>query len=156
MDLLLEFEGLVRALAASGVQYAVCGGFAVNIHGHVRATRDIDVLVPGENVDRAIAVARGLGFTSDSGAIPFSAGTSQARELRRVSKIEGGELLTLDLVIVTPVLAEVWRGRTKAEWRGSEVPVVSLEGLELMKRLAGRTQDLADLESLGIDPARKR
>lgn len=155
MDLLLEFEGLVRGFAASGIEYAVCGGFAVNIHGHVRATRDIDVLVPGEAVDRAIAVARARGFTLDSGAIPFSAGTPQERELRRVSKVEGGELLMLDLVLVTPVLAEVWRSRLKAEWRGNEVSVVSLAGLEAMKRLAGRAQDLADLENLGIDPGRK-
>lgn len=38
LDVVAEFETLVSSLAARGLEYAVCGGFAVIIHGHVRAS----------------------------------------------------------------------------------------------------------------------
>ncbi|MDP3233040.1 MAG: hypothetical protein Q8S33_20575 [Myxococcales bacterium] len=45
MDLFDEFGRIIDVLNANGVEYAVCGGVAVNLLGHVRATRDIDLLV---------------------------------------------------------------------------------------------------------------
>lgn len=35
-----------RLLNRRGAAYIVVGGIAVNLHGHVRATRDLDILVP--------------------------------------------------------------------------------------------------------------
>src|SRR5690606_3415455 len=45
MELVSEFERIIDALQASGVDYAVCGGVALAIHGQPRATRDIDLLL---------------------------------------------------------------------------------------------------------------
>lgn len=44
MNLIAELAGVSRALDRAGVPYAVCGGSAVTIHGHVRATKDIERL----------------------------------------------------------------------------------------------------------------
>ena len=103
VDLVHELEQVVDALAGAGVQYAVCGGFAVAIHGHVRATRDIDLLIRPESVERALEALARCGFTLRAGPIPFSAGTPQAREIHRASKVDGSSLVTVDLVLVTPV-----------------------------------------------------
>ena len=54
------------------------------------------------------------------------------------------------LVLATPVLAGVFESRQTFVWAGRPISVVSLEGLARMKRLAGRHQDLADLEKLGV------
>lgn len=151
LDLIAEFEGLLDALAAAGAGYAVCGGLAVNIHGHVRATRDIDLLILKEDLTRVLAAVRPLGFTLEAGPIPFGVGTANARELHRISKIHEGALLTLDLLLVTPVFEQVWGGRQRSTWHQRDIWVVSLGGLAVMKRLAGRTQDLADLENLGVE-----
>jgi len=45
---------LCKALNAEGVRYVLIGGFAVILHGFVRATKDIDLLVDAssENVQR--------------------------------------------------------------------------------------------------------
>lgn len=45
---------LCRALNAEGVRYVLIGGFAVILHGFVRATKDIDLLIDAsvENVQR--------------------------------------------------------------------------------------------------------
>lgn len=56
--------------------------------------------------------------------------------------------MTVDLILVTPGLQSVWDDRLLVEWEGRRVPVVSRRGLIKMKRLAGRPQDLADIEAL--------
>ena len=63
----------------------------------------------------------------------------------------GTELLTLDLIGVTRVFEDVWSSRTTMAWRDVQIPLVSLQGLAKMKRLAGRKQDLADIETLGLE-----
>ena len=52
-----ELEDLValcKALNQEGVRYVLIGGFAVILHGYVRATKDIDLLVDAsvENIQR--------------------------------------------------------------------------------------------------------
>jgi hypothetical protein len=39
-----DFERLLQALAAGGVEYILIGGLAANAHGAVRTTRDIDIV----------------------------------------------------------------------------------------------------------------
>ncbi|MEA2338716.1 MAG: hypothetical protein QOE82_2723 [Thermoanaerobaculia bacterium] len=49
-----DLLGLCKALNAEGVRYILVGGFAVILHGFVRATKDIDLLIDAssENVQR--------------------------------------------------------------------------------------------------------
>jgi hypothetical protein len=89
VDLFEHFERVVDTLTTHRVEFAVCGGVAVNLLGHVRATRDIDLLVRREELDRVRELVDPLGFTLRSGRIPFSEGTPNAREVWRVSKPEG-------------------------------------------------------------------
>ncbi len=73
----------------------------------------------------------------------------RAVEIRRVSKIDdNGEVLSLDLLLVTPQVQDVWDTREKIDFLGKQLSVVSLTGLIKMKTLAGRPQDLADIERL--------
>ena len=49
-----RFLDLVKALTREGVEYVLVGGVALNLHGIVRATEDVDLFIrPSEdNVDR--------------------------------------------------------------------------------------------------------
>lgn len=152
LNLIEELRQLVGLLAERGIEYAICGGVAVNIHGHVRTTRDIDLLIQQADLGRMLDAARELGFDIPAGPIPFQRGTDRERILYRASKVEEGAILTIDLVLVTPVFEDVWETRQRFRWLEREVAVVSLEGLAKMKLMAGRHQDLADLENLGIEP----
>jgi hypothetical protein len=69
VDLISELERVVDALGAAGVEYALCGGLAVALHGHVRATREIDLLIPADAKDTAIAALRTKDFTLLAGPI---------------------------------------------------------------------------------------
>jgi hypothetical protein len=148
LDIVEELGLALDALRAASVPYALCGGFAVAVHGVPRATKDIDFLVPETELAHAETALKSAGFTLRAGPIPFGVGTPQERRLYRVTKVAHGEHLTIDLLAVTLVFAQVWSSRVDVSWEGRVLSVVSRDGLVAMKRLAGRPQDLADIAAL--------
>jgi len=150
LDLITELEALIKTFESGGVEYALCGGLAVAIHGHPRATMDIDVLVQAEQLAVAIQAARAAGFDIPARKMVFGLRAGTPREMQRVSKLdpETNELMSLDLIVVGPGLEEVWNGRLLVPWRARDLGIVSRAGLVAMKRLAGRPQDLADIAAL--------
>lgn len=152
MDLFDEFQKVISALQSEGIEFAVCGGIALALHGHPRFTSDVDLLVQPQDVERIVTLLQvELGFKFDAGLIPFGQGPQQ-HFIRRITKIVGQDPLILDLLIVAPIFDDVWASREMFEWREQRLSVVSVVGLAKMKRLAGRPQDLVDLEKLGFDP----
>lgn len=65
MDLRQELLKLVAALQQAGIDYAVCGGFAVAIHGYPRLTTDIDLLIRSVNLDAACTALATAGRRKD-------------------------------------------------------------------------------------------
>ena len=150
-DLIAELEILVEAFEREHIEYAVCGGLAVGYHGFVRATKDIDLLVRDAQVADALRVARASGFDIPARKITFGLAAGTPREVQRVSKMDPatGNMLTLDLLVVAPDLEDVWKTRIIIEpVAGKTMSIVSREGLATMKRMAGRPQDLVDLQRL--------
>lgn len=150
LDLVDEFRTLVEALEAERVAFAVCGGLAVAIHAHPRATLDVDLLMPAEQLGRARQIARGLGYRIETDPLVIR---KDVIEIHRLSKPdpETGDLLSLDLLRVTPALASVWESRERVAWEHGTIPVVSRSGLVTMKRLRGSGQDLDDIRMLEAD-----
>lgn len=150
MDLYLELKQLVEIFEYERVDYALCGGIAVAFHGYARFTKDIDLLVLREDIEHITEIVRQADFTISTGPMPFGVGTDNPREVHRISKVGEGEVLSLDLVVVTSPLESVWEDREVFEWQGRRIKVVSAAGLATMKRLAGRDQDILDLKMLGF------
>ena len=149
MNLYDELYSLTGEMEAASIDYAVCGGLALAIHGHPRFTKAIDLLVRSEDVERIVALLDRIGFILDSGTMPM--GTDQIPlDIRRISRAVETELLTVDLLMVNPHFQDVWDDRDMVEWQGHQLQVVSARGLAKLKRFAGRKQDLADLERLGL------
>ncbi len=142
-----ELEDLValcRSLEREKVRYVLIGGFAVILHGLVRTTKDIDLLVdPSEENVRAIK--RALGDLPDDA----------------VAMVEEGDVASYRVVrvadeIVVDLLAEAC-GITWAEAMSSgtvtmkigdvAVPVAGKELLIRMKQTV-RESDLADVRFL--------
>jgi len=151
LDLYEELEAVLSALEAAHLPYALCGGLALAVYGRPRATVDIDLLVEPGSLDAALLALHPLGF--DVAALPM-AFAGGAVEIRRVSKVDSDadDLLSVDLLLVTPALSAVWEGRRTVRWEGRSLPVVSREGLIALKELRGSGQDRDDIEILrGID-----
>ena len=120
------------------------------VYDRPRATIDIDLLILSESLERALSIAATLSYTIRALDMTFADG---AVEIRRVSKIHGetGHLLSLDLLLVTPAIRDVWDARVQAEWEGGELSVVSRAGLIELKRLRASPQDQADISALQED-----
>jgi hypothetical protein len=143
--LIEELRSLVEVFNIRNVDFALCGGLAVAAHGLVRATQDIDFLILEESLDDAYKAAAVVGYDIRGLDISFKERTV---EIRRVSKVVGEDVISLDLLLVTPHVEDVWSGREEIEFLGEKLFVVSREGLIKMKRQAGRPQDLADIDRL--------
>jgi hypothetical protein len=147
LNLLHELAGIVDALSADNIPYAICGGLAMSVHGFTRATEDIDLFVRAEDVDRVENVVMPLGYVVKAKPMNFSSG---AMQIRRVSKIDAtdGDLLMLDLLLVTEATESAWTTREIREWNDRKISVVSREGLILLKRFRSSDQDLVDIARL--------
>jgi predicted nucleotidyltransferase len=55
----LDIRGILGELVREGVEFLVIGGIAVGYHGHIRATKDVDV-VPAPNIANLEKLARVL------------------------------------------------------------------------------------------------
>lgn len=143
--LLDEFKSITSALNEAGIEYAVCGGWAMAIHGLPRTTVDIDVMILGEDLDAAWGIAKKLGYDVEGLPLNFD-----PVEIRRISKIdtETKYLYIIDFLLVTEKLRSVWNEREIREWPGGKTSTVSRAGLIELKRMAGRAQDLLDIENL--------
>ena len=150
-SLLEQLKEILDTFKANDIPYALCGGIAVNVYGHPRTTKDIDFLVLEEDIEKIYQALEKIGFLFRAGPIPFGWGTETYRELYRISKPDSKAILTVDLLIVTPIFQDVWQTKQTFEWMEKTITVVSLEGLAKMKWLGGRYQDLADLENLGLE-----
>ena len=150
LDLYEELRSLIAALDQHEIDYALCGGIALAIYDRPRATVDIDLLIVADSLDEVIEVAKALEYTVRGLDMTFANDTI---EIRRVSKIdqETGVVLSLDLLLVTPKIQQIWDSRVRANWEGGKLSVVSREGLIALKKLSGRPQDLADISALMED-----
>jgi hypothetical protein len=144
VTLLEELAVLVAALDAADVEYALVGGLAVAVWGAPRATKDIDLLVRPERLQAALEVADARGYRLRALPMRFKDGM----ELQRVSKVDAGELLTVDYLLVNPNLEAVWQSRQKLAILAGPIWVISRSALIQMKVAAGRPQDAVDIQSL--------
>jgi hypothetical protein len=146
-DIAEELLKLVAVLRQREIEYALCGGMAMAVHGQLRTTIDIDLLIPSESLDEVVKIAKSIGYNIRGKDMSFA---NAGIEIRRVSKIdpEDGELLSLDLLLVTSDIRGSWESRVEAEWEGGKLSVVSASGLIALKQLRGSAQDLADIEAL--------
>lgn len=142
-----EFVGIVESLNREGIDYAVCGGWAMAIHGRLRTTIDIDILILADDLDAAMKVARERGFDIEGLPLNFDGGNTQIRRISKIDK-ELKELITLDLLLVTPVYEAAWKTRRRTTWNQGEYRVVDVEGMIIMKELADRPKDREDLKFL--------
>ena len=148
MDLFTELTAIIDKLNAEEINYALCGGMAMAIHGYPRFTADIDIIILLKDIALVKEALKSIDFTFAAGPFPFDVHGPHPREIYRISKIIGEEIVTLDLLIVNKPLETVWNSKEVFLMEGREFSVVSREGLILMKRIAGREQDLLDIKKL--------
>ena len=149
-DLYDEFHKLIDGFQKRQIDYALCGGIAMAVYDHPRATVDIDLLILSESLEAAVEIAKTLDYNIRGLDMTFAKG---AIEIRRVSKIDKqtGIVLSLDLLLVTPEIEEIWKSRRHTSWAHGDLSIVSREGLIALKEMRGSPQDIADVSALKED-----
>lgn len=148
MKLKDELLKIADCFEQSGIDYALCGGLAVVVHGYPRLTKDIDMLIRPEELDHARVQLAKIEYELEAGTFRFNPGTSKESLLFRVSRAVDTELTTLDLMLVGPIFEGVWADRELIQVGAQSLKIVSRNGLITMKEVAGRPQDLADIDAL--------
>jgi hypothetical protein len=130
------------------------GGLAVNAWGVVRGTKDVDIVIASnsENLKRVAAVAVEAHGHVQAGESFLSSELSIAGQLASGEQVaietDLGRLDVVQGLDGVPSYDELSTRSTETEILGIKVSVCSVEDLKAMKRAAGRTRDLADLEDL--------
>lgn len=159
----LDIGALFRRLADARIDYVLIGGLAVNAHGVIRSTKDIDI-VPSDDPENLRRLAtlltdldvRQLGVTGNGFAeneMPFD--PTRPEDLARGGNFRLDTALgVLDLMQWVPGIdadhayATLAAEAERARAFGTEIRVCSLRHLRTMKHTAGRPQDLRDLADL--------
>ncbi len=156
-----ELDALLTTLSRSGLRYVVLGGIAVGVHGYVRATKDLDIC-PDPSPDNLQTLALVL---RDIEAQQLEVGDFESVELPfdpldPAHLAEGGNfrlrtrLGALDVMQWIPgidedqAFASLDSDAVAVDFGDQTIRVCSLAKLRIMKRAAGRPQDLLDLENL--------
>jgi hypothetical protein len=140
-----DFSEFLRLLNAHGVDCLVVGGYAVGVHGHPRATADIDIWVPMRPDTAAQLVATLQAFGFDMPELSPGLFLKPDQVIRLGTPPLRIELLTTISGVESD---ECYARGISATLGGVNVRVISLEDLKTNKRAAGRHQDLADLDHL--------
>lgn len=112
--------------------------------GAPRATKDIDLLIPPDHLEKALEAAQSCGFRFKALPMRFQ----DRMEVQRITKIQGEASLTLDLILVNETTQSVWASRIRVATELGTLSVAARDALMAMKTAAGRPQDPYDIQRL--------
>ena len=150
-----ELEDLLKLCAAlnrEGARYLLIGGFAVILHGFVRATKDIDFLVDDSN-ENLQAVKRAMAALPDNAAALLA-----DDEIRRYKVVRVADEIIVDLLGVACGISysEAERGGIEQfEIEGVKLPVATKDLLIRTKKTI-RESDALDVRFLLMKAAEER
>jgi hypothetical protein len=131
------------ALNAAGARYLVIGGVACILHGYVRATKDVDILIERtlDNARRVLEGLEGVGYGFAREWLP--------EELVRKPITVIGDDPAVDIFTVawSVTYDDAIARSSTIDGGGVTIPLVGLDDLIASKR-TGRPQDTADIAVL--------
>jgi predicted nucleotidyltransferase len=153
----LDIRAILGELAREGVDFLVIGGVAVGYHGHVRATKDVDVVPAPDaaNLERLARVLRRLDaevegaqeFESDELPDPLDP-DALALGGNWVLMTRLGRLDVMQWLGDDPLWEKLSPAAIQDQIGDIPVKFVSYEDLVALKELAARPEDLTDLERM--------
>jgi len=158
----MVYEEIIQALNKDRVDYLVAGGVAVVLHGVIRMTADLDLVLnlDTDNLKMFLSTIKSLGYRP---RVPVSekdildpAKRRQWIEEKNMLALSfynpNNPLLLVDLLIdqeSQPVsFAKMKKEGVKYKIGRLSVPVVSVDNMIKLKKAAGRDQDKADIKAL--------
>ncbi len=144
---------VIEALRNHEVDYAIVGGYAVALHGAVRGTVDVDLVIQvnqkvyqqTEKAMKCIGLEPRLPVTA-ADVFNFREEYINNRNMIAWSFVNPQNLAEMVDIILTENLSDL-QVVTKQAF-GIDVQVLAFEDLIVMKQKSGRPQDLEDIKAL--------
>ena len=150
---------LAQALSEAKIRYCIVGGVAVNLHGAIRRTYNVDLVVEPTraNLETLARLLDSFGLESKE-KIRLTELADKRRRRRLLAqenrfavsfRHKSQALHEVDVVVSPPIDAVRLLARAKTvDLAGVPVRVVALTDLMLMKRVSGRLLDAGDVARL--------
>lgn len=151
------FERVFRELNRSKVKYLVVGGVAINLHGYLRFTGDLDLLITldKKNLGKMDKAMKKLKY-SERLPVPILA-LSEKKQVEKWLKEKNlkaytfnppqNNLLQIDVIIEDSLKFASYKKNKKIKNIGQlKIPVVSIEDIIKMKKRAKREKDILDIK----------
>lgn len=150
---------LFESLNRHKIRYLVIGGIAVNLHGFLRLTMDVDIAVDTETDQSSLweKVCAELNLKPRQPVTWQQMYSATERRLLRMEKnliafcvlsAQPEDPIVDILFDVDETFAKLWEKKQMIEVQGIPVPVISVPDLITMKKNVGRPKDLADIAQL--------
>lgn len=152
------YEQIFKKLNEEKIDYLVVGGVALVLHGAVRFTADLDLMIMPkvQNLQKVVSALKSLGYKpklpqlSKDLSFDMLKEWKDTRNLQVLSFYNSVNSLDLIDVLIDPVVdyLEAARNKISITSRGINIPVISVKDLLQLKKAAGRDQDLKDIETI--------
>ncbi len=139
---------LIADFNRRGFEYALAGGWAFSALVEPRATTDIDLLILIEQPSRE-GIQSLLAPLFDSTVVHPVPMVFRGISIWRIVGIRGHQEVIVDLLLAdSEYLRTALARRQTIQFDLLQVPILAIEDLILLKTVAGRLQDQADLEKI--------
>jgi predicted nucleotidyltransferase len=151
-------DEILNTLTDHGVDFVVIGGIAVQVHGCIRGTHDVDIVARPSALNMS-RLAEALADLEAEHRLPGSLNLDDAHALLRapliavVTRAGPLDIVNIEHLAGQPRDYQALRDHALGvELQGRQLAVAGLSDVIRMKRAAGREQDLADIEALTRRP----
>ena len=155
---MILYGEILKEFQVRKVKYVIVGGIAVNLHGWLRSTADMDILVEmsNENLKKVVGILRKKGYRVKQPVDPMGLADKRIRydwihnkHMKAFNFYKDVELKEVDIIIESPVsYEEAKRSAMRLKIGKQIVPVISIDNIIKMKRDTGRGIDKLDIEEL--------
>ncbi|MBI1871688.1 MAG: nucleotidyltransferase family protein [Chlamydiae bacterium] len=157
---MILYEEVFKEFQKQHVKYVLVGGIALNLHGALRNTFDLDILVEmsDENLAKVVKILKRQGYQVRQPLDPMKIADKNTRHewiskkhMRAFNFYKDSDMKEVDIIIHSPVCYEnASKKELKVKVGSLVVPLISMDDLIKMKKAAGRAIDKLDIEELKI------
>jgi hypothetical protein len=150
IELNVDFRDILVALADAQADFLLIGGWALAVHGHVRGTDDLDILVrpTPANAARVFDALEEFGAPLHTHGVTQQLFAAPGAGYRMGIKPHLIEILT---TVDGVSFDDAWREHVEVVVDGRVVPTIGHDALLQNKIAAGRPKDMADVAWLTRD-----
>lgn len=152
------YEEVFISLNKKGVNYAVCGGFAVVLYGYSRLTVDLDLIVglEKENLEKIYDILIKLNYKPQ---IPIKKKEFIEKDtLEKMAREKNMKVVSfyntkdhfkvIDVGVNLPGIKGILDKKKKVKIKNFFIPIIEISDLIKMKEKLARPRDLTDVENL--------